>query len=207
MGFNEAGAALGRRRRILSCWGVGAVLAVAMIGSIATAGWRTASRESAQLAPLPSEEPAAVVQAYAAAVYGWRGFFADHTWIAVKGQDAETYTVYEKIGWRLRRNLPAVRIAQDVPDRHWFGKKPRLLLDLRGDSANELIPKIQAAAESYPYPNEYLAFPGPNSNTFIAWIRDRVPELGLELPMRAVGKSYSTNPAGDESLRGADHRP
>ena len=74
MGFNEAGAALGRRRRILSCWGVGAVLAVAMIGSIATAGWRTASRESAQLAPLPSEEPAAVVQAYAAAVYGWRGF-------------------------------------------------------------------------------------------------------------------------------------
>ena len=31
---------------------------------------------------------------------------------------------------------------------------------------------------------------GPNSNTFMAWIARRVPELGLDLPSTAIGKDY-----------------
>ena len=31
-----------------------------------------------------------------------------------------------------------------------------------------LIPKIQAAIQSYPYADEYRSYPGPNSNTFLA---------------------------------------
>ncbi len=38
--------------------------------------------------------------------------------------------------------------------------------------------------------NEYTALPGPNSNTFPAWIARAVPELGLELPFSAIGKGY-----------------
>lgn len=46
--------------------------------------WRTASRDSAGIAPLPAETPEAVVQVYAARTFNWRGTFAVHTWVAVK---------------------------------------------------------------------------------------------------------------------------
>ncbi len=43
------------------------------------ADWRTASRDSAGLAPLPKDTPEAVVQVYAARAFGWRGAVAVHT--------------------------------------------------------------------------------------------------------------------------------
>ena len=39
-------------------------------------------------------------------------------------------------------------------------------------------------AASYPYPNSYRPWPGPNSNTFLAHIARQVPELGIHLPLR-----------------------
>ena len=33
-------------------------------------------------------------------------------------------------------------------------------------------------------------WPGPNSNTFTAWIARAVPELELNLPSTAIGKDY-----------------
>ena len=33
-------------------------------------------------------------------------------------------------------------------------------------------------------------WPGPNSNTFVAWVAREVPELGLDLPPTAIGKDY-----------------
>jgi hypothetical protein len=34
-------------------------------------------------------------------------------------------------------------------------------------------------------------WPGPNSNTFTAWVLRGVPELGADLPPTAIGKDYS----------------
>ncbi len=152
--------------------------------------WRMASRESIGIAPLAADEPEAVVQVYAAATFGWRGWFADHTWVATKSAQAEQYTVYEVLGWRIYRGDPIVRIAQDLPDRKWFGSEPRILIDLRGAVAEAVAEKVDEAARSYPYHNKYRMWPGPNSNTFTAWIAHQVPELGLDLPPRAIGKSY-----------------
>jgi uncharacterized protein DUF3750 len=53
-----------------------------------------------------------------------------------------------------------------------------------------MIDKICAAVARYPYPHEYRAWPGPNSNTFTAYIARQVPELGLDLPSNAVGKDF-----------------
>src|SRR5205085_1228908 len=36
----------------------------------------------------------------------------------------------------------------------------------------------------------YRAWPGPNSNTFLAHIARQVPELRLDLPSNAVGKDF-----------------
>jgi len=62
-----------------------------------------------------------------------------------------------------------------------------------GSKAGKLIPQIIEAAERYPWANEYEAVPGPNSNTFPAWIGLQVPELGLELPFSAIGSGYAEN--------------
>lgn len=61
-----------------------------------------------------------------------------------------------------------------------------------GVQAAQLIPKIQAAIESYKYRNlgDYRAWPGPNSNTFVAAIIDAVPEMRAVLPPTAIGKDF-----------------
>jgi len=153
--------------------------------------WRTASREPAGIAPNPASTREAVIQVYGASAWGWRGWFAIHTWIAAKPTDEAFYTVYEVIGWRQRRGLSVVRIEKDLPDRYWYGERPRLLKEYRGEGADRLIAAIDRAAKSYPWPDTYRAFPGPNSNTFTAWIARQVPELGLSLPFSAIGSSYA----------------
>lgn len=150
----------------------------------------TASREPAGIAPSPAVNREAVLQIYGAPTWGWRGWFAIHTWIAAKSTNEESYTVYEVIGWRQRRGLPVVRIEKDLPDRYWYGERPRLLKEYRGHGVDRLIAKVDLAAKSYPWPDTYKAFPGPNSNTFTAWIFQKVPELGLELPFSAIGSGY-----------------
>lgn len=167
----------------------------------AAGDWRTADRSSAGISPSPADEPGAVVQGFAARAYDWRGVFAVHAWLAVKEKGGASYKVYQLIGWRLRRGLSAVSIEEDVPDRHWYGKKPRLLFDLRGERAERVIPRIAEAAASYPWPGKYRAWPGPNSNTFISHILRRVPEIGVELPPHAVGRDWLGSVAGVSETR------
>jgi hypothetical protein len=155
--------------------------------------WRTASREPAGIAPDPKVASEAVLHVYGAPAWGWRGWFAIHTWIAMKHSGAAQYTVYEVIGWRLNRGLPVLRIETDLPDRFWFGERPRLLKEHRGAGVDQLIDAVDRAARTYPWPQEYSVFPGPNSNTFTAWVARQVPELGLELPFSAIGSGYAAN--------------
>jgi uncharacterized protein YceK len=157
--------------------------------------WRTASRESAGMAPNPALTREAVLQVYGAPTWGWRGWFAIHTWITAKPSNDESYTVYEVIGWRQRRGLPVVRIEKDLPDRYWYGERPHLLKEFHGDGVDKLITAVDRAAKSYPWPGTYTVFPGPNSNTFTAWIAHQVPELGLELPFSAIGSGYAASQA------------
>ncbi|MBF0370885.1 MAG: DUF3750 domain-containing protein [Magnetococcales bacterium] len=152
--------------------------------------WRTADRSSAGIAPLPQEIPEALVQLYAARAFSWRGLFGVHTWIAIKEKQADHYVVLQVVGWRSWRGLPVVVVQEDVPDRLWFAARPTLLNQLCGPKAERAIPKILAAAQSYPHPDTYRLFPGPNSNTFIAHILRQVPELPLNLPATAIGKDY-----------------
>ncbi len=159
----------------------------------ANADWRTASREPVGLAPDPAAHPDAVIQVYAARTVGWRGVFGVHSWVAVKPARASAYTVYEVIGWKLRWDDTAVSIRNREPDGRWFGSEPELLADKRGAAAAALIPRIDKAAKSYPYAEEYSAWPGPNSNTFTAWITREVPELRVDLPPTAIGKDYLGN--------------
>lgn len=152
--------------------------------------WRTASREPAGLAPDPSVTPEAVVQVYAARAVGWRGYFGVHTWIAAKRTNAERFTVYEVIGYRLRRTGTSVVVHHRAPDGYWFGNRPELLTDVRGAGVEEIIERIEAAVQTYPYADRYRVWPGPNSNTFTAFVLREVPELRTDLPPTAIGKDF-----------------
>ena len=155
--------------------------------------YRTADRSSAQIAPDPAETPEAVVQIYAARAFNWRGVFSLHTWIATKEREAPHFIVYQVVGWRLRRNLPALSASHDIPDRHWFGSRPKILVDLRGERAERAIDGILRAARDYPYADQYTLWPSPNSNTFTAFVARQVPELAAEIPVNAIGKDYFAN--------------
>lgn len=168
------------------------ICVVLLISACTNNNWRTASREPAGIAATPSEDSRAIIEFYAADAFSWRGWFAVHPWIAIKKDKATEYSVYEVTGWQVSRGLPAIRQYQTLtPDRYWYGSKPELLLSIKGDKASKLIPKIQAAIALYPWVNEYSVFPGPNSNTFVAWVGIQVPELELELPFNAIGSGYA----------------
>jgi hypothetical protein len=163
-----------------------------LVSACANEDWRTASREPAGIAPDPRVEKDAVIEFYAADAFSWRGWFAVHTWVATKAENETEYTVYEVVGWRVKSGQPALRVFQTAtPDRYWYGSKPKIVLSIKGAKASTLIPKITAAVSRYPWADEYTLVPGPNSNTFPAWIGLQVPELGLKMPLRAIGSGYA----------------
>jgi hypothetical protein len=161
-----------------------------MFGRESGVPWYEARRDPTGLAPDPAATKEAVIQVYAARAVAWRGAFAVHTWIVVKPAGAPRYTRFDVVGFGVANGAPAVRIDRSGPDNYWFGARPELILERRGDGVGRLIDKVRAAIDSYPYPHAYRAWPGPNSNTFVAYVARAVPELGLALPSNAIGKDF-----------------
>lgn len=180
--------------------GMAAIVILPLLGSIVSVGfgqtfdWRTAPRHSVGIAPDPAETPEAVVQVYAARAFSWRAAFGVHTWIVVKPTNAPKFTVYEVFGWNLLHGgKSALVISNRPPDGMWFGNTPEIIFDLRGEGVDDVIERIDQAAASYPFSQSYVVWPGPNSNTFTAYVARQVPELVLDLPPTAIGKDFPTN--------------
>lgn len=165
---------------------VGPVVVALDRGLQLDARWYDAGRESAGLAPDPAEREAALVQIYAARAFSWRGILGAHTWIAVKERGAESYRLLQVTRWSGGVSFSNT----SVPDRAWFGNEPVLVAGLRGEEADVAISAIEEAARQYPWRNGYRIWPGPNSNTFVAWVVREVSGLDAELPPTAIGKDY-----------------
>ena len=144
----------------------------------------------AAMAPDARNHQDAIIQLYGADVWGFRGKFAIHTWIATKARGAAEYQIYQVIGWRLRRGRSVVSISGGNPAQPWYGSPAILLHEIRGAEAQVLIGAVHDAALSYPFAMEYKMWPGPNSNSFTAWIGLEVPQLMLDLPAKAIGQSW-----------------
>jgi len=143
-----------------------------------------------QLAPDPRMTNEAVIQVYGARVAEWHGYFGVHTWIAVKRTGAAEFTVYEVTRSQLQETGSAVLVSARVPDELWYGNSPELLRDVRGAGVDALIERVDRAVHAYPFAQRYRIWPGPNSNTFVAFVLREVPELRADLPATAVGKDY-----------------
>ena len=149
--------------------------------------WRTADWSSSRLAPNPATDKQAIIHVYAARAGRWKGIFSVHSWIAFKPENAERFTRFDVVGWG-----SPVRKNGYPEDGRWYGNTPAIIFEIKGGEAAQLIPKIQAAVDRYPFNQygSYRVWPGPNSNTFVAWVGREVPELGLEMPPNAIGKDY-----------------
>src|SRR5215210_5903342 len=149
--------------------------------------WGSADWSSAKLLAPPSAKPEALVYVYAARTGRWKGIFAHHSWIVVKERGAARYTRYDKVGW----GRP-VRTDGWPPDGRWFSHPPELVLAIEGEEAEALVARVREAVKRYPHGEwgSYRAWPGPNSNTFVAHVMREVPELGAALPPTAIGKDW-----------------
>jgi hypothetical protein len=176
---------------ILALLLAGPFLSLALGRASVSGDWFNATHRSTGQAPDPVSHPDAIVQVYASRAFGWRGAFADHTWLAVKERGADHYTRYEVIGWNGGGGRSVVSISdRRAPDAEWFGATPRLIRDVRGAAADAIIGRLPQAITAYPYGTTYHAWPGPNSNTFLAHLGREIPELRVTLPSTAIGKDY-----------------
>ncbi|MGI4941488.1 MAG: DUF3750 domain-containing protein [Janthinobacterium lividum] len=151
------------------------------------AGWQTADRSSTGLLPPATPDDAAVVRVFSARTVRWRGIVASHCWIVLKPAGAAGYTRYDYTAW----GMP-IRVNGFEPDGRWFGHVPDVVFAADGLAAEALIPRLQAAVQGYAWRNQgdYHAWPGPNSNTFVAAVMAAAPEIRVALPPTAIGKDY-----------------
>jgi hypothetical protein len=163
---------------------IGVSAASYFLSDRASANWYAADRSSAGVLPQASAHPDALVRIYAARTVRWRGIIAVHSWIVFKEKGASRYSRYDYTAWG-----EPIRVNGFVADGRWFGQAPEEVFRADGERAAVLIPKIRAAIDSYKYRNlgDYRAWPGPNSNTFVAAIIDAVPEMQAVLPPTATG--------------------
>jgi hypothetical protein len=151
------------------------------------ASWSVADWSSAGLLPPAAAKSEAIVHVYAARAGRWKGAFAHHMWLVLKERDGRRYERFDKVGW----GRP-VRRDGWTPDARWYGNPPELVAAIEGPAAEAVIPRLRAAIDSYPYdrPGGYRVWPGPNSNSFVAYVLASAPEFVAALPPTAIGKDW-----------------
>ena len=151
------------------------------------ADWWAADRSSVGLLPPASAMPEAVVRVFAAPTVRWRGIVAVHSWIVFKPAGAEAYTRYDYTAWG-----DPIRVNGFEADGRWFGRAPDVIFAADGAEAAALIPRMQEVIGRYAHRHrgDYRAWPGPNSNTFVAAVLDATPSIRATLPPTAIGKDY-----------------
>lgn len=149
--------------------------------------WHEADWSSARLLPAALSHPEPLINVYAARAGRWKGIFAHHCWIVIKERGAANYTRYDKVAWG-----QPVKVNAWAPDARWYGHQPVLVGAVEGAAAEALIAKVRAAVAAYPHnvPGGYRVWPGPNSNSFAAYLVAAIPEARIALPPTAIGKDY-----------------
>jgi hypothetical protein len=153
--------------------------------------WSQWDRNVATRMPAAAAHPQARILVMSSRTRGWKGALAVHSWVVIKRENERAWRRYDVAGWG-----NPVRLNWWPPDL-WFGEHGSVLVDIQGAQAQALIPRIESAIKSYAYANagDYVIWPGPNSNTFVATVLRAVPELGVVLPPNAVGRDYRPLPS------------
>lgn len=148
---------------------------------------------------LPKDVPwlVAVKSAGLPAFMPWYSRFAEHTWIDIKCGSEEQWKRAEVLG--RSKGATFVKITSTEARRDWRWEEPvRIQEVIVGGSAQRIAEKISQVVNNWDpfYKGQYLAWPGPNSNTFIRDLVNELPELAVTFDHNALGKDYTWASAG-----------
>jgi hypothetical protein len=116
------------------------------------------------------------------------GWIAAHYWFVLRdGERCERWEVWQRpdAGGRATGHL---HCNLKAPEADVGGGPTELVAEWRGEEARRLA-RVLAGGERYPFCRRYRYWPGPNSNTYVAWVFRRA---GIEyaLGRLALGKDY-----------------
>jgi hypothetical protein len=115
---------------------------------------------------------------------------AVHCWFAVWDTFSQRWQRWEV--WQAENaggeSLGYVHCDRRHPASGVGGGLPQLAVAWDGSAAQSIC-SVLAKPQEYPHWNHYRAWPGPNSNTFVAWVLRRAG-LHYRLDPRAIGKDY-----------------
>jgi hypothetical protein len=120
----------------------------------------------------------------------WIGAFAWHYWFVVTDETG----CHRWEVWQTKNAggtcIGHVHCDLKSPEDGVGGGPSRLATEWGGDDALK-IARVLRAVHNYPYCETYHYWPGPNSNTFVAWV---LREAGIpqRLSRRGIGKNYLT---------------
>ncbi len=127
--------------------------------------------------------------------------FAVHPWVLTVNHDkVDRWEVWQKIDPLSKTNFghvyhnyfsPLSGVRRSYITRECYS--PVIIGGVSGDEdslAAEIVKFVNTNAPRYQYTDKYRYYPGPNSNTFIQWVLDQFPDVGIQLPSNALGKKY-----------------
>ena len=116
------------------------------------------------------------------------GPIAVHCWFVV--DDAGRVSRWEVWQTPDAGGLSIGHVHRDLkrPDEGVGGGPPRTLARWEGDAAGH-IKQVLEKIEAYPHCRRYRYWPGPNSNTFAAWVL-REAGVAYAFPWKAFGARY-----------------
>jgi Protein of unknown function (DUF3750) len=138
----------------------------------------------------PNPPSTSVVQLRYATLPHFLRAIAVHSWFAVFDAVSGRWQRWEV--WQAKdaggTSLGHIHCDLRHPDCGVGGGPYRLAAEWHGSAARRIC-AVLANAQQYPHRDRYRAWPGPNSNTFVAWV---LHEAGLHhwCDPRAIGKDY-----------------
>jgi hypothetical protein len=118
------------------------------------------------------------------------GLLAVHYWFVVFDHGCGECHRWEV--WQTKnaggRAIEHVHCDLKHPDAGVGGGPMRIAAQWRGKEALS-IKAVLDRAEHYPHRSRYLPWPGPNSNTFVAWVLEQA-SVEHRLGIRGIGRNY-----------------
>ncbi len=120
----------------------------------------------------------------------WVSRFASHTWFDLKNGAETNWGRVEILAADSGVMMYKIPASEARADERWTNRVSVIGM-VEGDAAQQMIPQLLALAKNYADKANYYAWPGPNSNTFVARLARELPGLHLQFNHNAAGKDYT----------------
>ncbi len=170
---------LWRLRLVVAAW-----LAICAAGAVVQAFW------PAPFTPVREQPEERVVQMWKTPLPAGLGVISEHHWFLEYDPEAETWHRWELMEEKDLGGTGWGHVYRDLyrPYRTFGGGPAAFVREWRGPQADALSEALARSPE-YPYRQRYIAWPGPNCNTYAAWV---LRQAGVSSPMgpKAIGQDY-----------------